>query len=162
MSNLQKTDCTIQFLRGKLLQSTHKYSQILLKKIMKLSQNWRNRLTMQIGLDFCMEIKIKYQIVFKKLNPRYGWTYRLHLQSRKIFQSRNQREVDSKQNSACYMLQIGFFLTTTFLRNVGWLSMGCTISYSTQHKSSCKEHYDIFANIQTSQLCRQNDNFVWK
>jgi hypothetical protein len=49
-----------------------------------------------------------------KVNRRFGGTYRLHLQGRRVSQARNQREVDSEQNSATYTFQSGFLLGLFF------------------------------------------------
>jgi hypothetical protein len=57
-----------------------------------------------------------------KVNRYFGETFRLHLHNRRISQARNQREEDSKQGFAGFLIVLFFDLkdgSEMFLRNVG-------------------------------------------
>jgi hypothetical protein len=65
-----------------------------------------------------------------KVNRRFGGTYRLSLQGRRISERRNQHDADSKQSAYC-LFHAGFGLCLFFdpedwgkmyLRNIGWIS----------------------------------------
>jgi hypothetical protein len=49
-----------------------------------------------------------------EVNRRFGGTYRLHLQGRRMNQARNEHKAGSSQCSACCLLYAGFFLVLFF------------------------------------------------
>jgi hypothetical protein len=96
------------------------------------------------------------------VNRRFGGTYRLHLQGRKISSARNQRE--SRWQAELLSLPPAFLLIIFFhpedggdmlLRNVGWLSTDYTALYPRRQYSFYSIYSQYILHTVSIQYCVQ-------
>jgi hypothetical protein len=108
----------------------------------KLLNNWPQHVGSEVLTAVVMKSTILWDITpcsSLRVKRRFGGTYRLHLQGRKISRRRNQRE-SRWQVELCFYPEDGGDM---FLRNVSWLSTDYTASYPRRWHSSWPQRVSI-------------------